>query len=151
MLSQEQAAKYLIVGWIKGWSLNQYFYTVTESQIGKVPTYKLNEMHDLFKWLPSDFNVINKNYKVARYMAVLMPKVVDKIFDEPDNISRLKHWKEILKYDGTKSGLLIGKDLKEARKEGRKGLNAMRAERQYNKMRVEEIRRGSGSHWKVCK
>jgi len=141
MMDQEKAAKYFIVGWIKNWNLYTYLQVVTGKSKPNV-----QDAHKIYSWLPTDkVNFIRKEIK--RYVADNIPKLSEKLFNENDNLKKLEFYKLAMVKIGEKSTNKFDK----ARKAYLDERRFYHANNKTNELSVEQMRRGSGHSWNVCK
>lgn len=141
MMDQEKAAKYFIVGWIKNWNLYTYLQVVTGKSKPNV-----QDAHKIYSWLPTDkVNFIRKEIK--RYVADNMPKLSEKLFNENDNLKKLEFYKLVMVKIGEKSTNKFDK----ARKSYLDERRFYHANNKTNELSVDQMRRGAGHHWNVCK
>lgn len=136
----EQAAKYMIIAWIKDWNLSMYLKTVTGQ---KEPDY--HEAYKTFIWLPT--GSVNFRYKYARrYIADNFINLNNLLWDAKTNEDRLKLFKMVMHP--------IGENHKCKNDAAR--MEAKKSDRRLNKSRLAEnisveTMRKAGRHWNVCK
>lgn len=150
-MTQEQAAKYLVVAWVKGWTMSQYFFTVCEAKIGSHMEFKYEDANKLFNWLPEDPFVFLRKMTVRRYIADNHRLLNEKIWDAKDNEGRLKLYSTILKWNGKSAGAKINSMRKEVMDESKKSSKEFQANRMVYHNSVSAMRKGSGHAWNVCK
>ena len=146
-MTQEQAAKYLIVAWLKDWSLTLYLSTVSRKR-----HVSLTDAHDLFPWLPADPFIFLLGVKTRRYLAAQFPAFNDALFDAKDNSARLAMVPRIMQLDSANAGpwkrdRMFVKAVREVRDDMRQFTLARNLEHRS----IAEMRKGSGHHWGVCK
>lgn len=142
MMSQEQAAKYFIVGWVKGWSLRVYWDTVCEKTGAD-----WSAAHETYKWLPKDVGWFVRNVKIQRYIGDSFRSLNNKLWDAKDNSARLALSSLVQSTSGS--------DATQKQSDASKALSAedkrMRASRLGYKLTVDAMRKSNGSAWNVCK
>lgn len=90
--SQEQAAKYLILAWLKDWKFITYAKTISGTTKGLVD---LGLLHSVFKFMPE---IRYPNY-VRVFVASNMPMLNEKLWNNRENTAYcMSLWKEVLKY-----------------------------------------------------
>ena len=152
MMSQEQAAKYFIIGWVKGWSLWMYWLTVSEAQIGHNNSENsISEAHKNYSWLPVDGFMYSRKVTCQRYIGDNLKKLNDSLYSASDNAERLKFWTLVVAHNGencrNKANKKFTKDRQAMRKEDKKDKRTHQA----TALTVDAMRRGSGHAWDVCK
>lgn len=142
MFDRKRASEYLIVAWVKDWSLRLYLKTISEGE-----AIDWAEAHKAYPWLPSDATPYIQNLSVRRWASVAMRQINDRLWDAKDNSERLKLGALVGKVDA------IGVKLptNEARDAMRKSKLALAASTAMNNLSIDTMRRGNGSHWAVCK
>ena len=142
---RKKAAEYLVVAWVKDWRISTYL-----NAIG-VRGMNFEDIHDLYPWMPAHDHLHRyiKNSAVRPWVAFAMRTINDKLFDAKDDKVRLALAKQIEHWDS--AGATAGYAHKEAEKERRKAALQHRQTGLSHKVSVETMRRGSGTHWNVCK
>ena len=91
MMSQEEAAKYMIVAWVKDWNLYTYLKTVTGSAAPDC-----TEAHKVFEWLPHGKVQFSKKY-VRSYIDDNFPKLSENLWDVASDKDRLALFKMVMR------------------------------------------------------
>lgn len=84
MLDKEQAAKYMILAWLKDWSIRVYLETVYQNGI----PVEASQIHADYPWMPAVENLyyFGKGSKYCRtFIANCYPALNNALCDAPDN------------------------------------------------------------------
>lgn len=138
MLSREQAAKYLIVGWVKDWNIGTYLDVIYAS---KRPE-QFKAVAEDFPWMPSDAHWYMANHgrglAVRKLIADAYRLLGDRLWDAVDDAARLALYKEVIQ--------LEARNIKASSRLGRGELHAQKkARRQY---RVSVIESQAQAEWR---
>jgi hypothetical protein len=142
MMTQEQAAKYLIVAWVKDWSMRMYL-----NVIGGDERIDWAEAHNRYQWLPKDPGWFMRNTRVRRYVAEAMRKINDRLWDAKDNNERLLQSTAIAGWNGSAAV----QTMNAVRGEEHKARKELLASGIAYRASVDAMRRGGGHAWNVCK
>lgn len=141
MMTQEQAAKYFIVAWVKDWPLRMYFDTVCGEKID------WSIAHEKFPWLPKNISFFCRNSRVRRYVAEEFRVLNDKLWDANNNEQRLKLAPIVEKCVGIGNSSRANDGKFAARKSAADMGRVVFAK----KLTIEAMRAGRGTAWDVCK
>lgn len=140
-MSQEQAAKYFIVAWVKDWKLKIYLATIVGEK--NVPFYIA---HESYKWLPESTHWFFQG-TTRRYIADTFPKLNDLLWDADSNEKRLLLSRIVEKLNGKNS---MPTSDKHKKKEVSPGVYTKKAKLEFEK--YENINLKCGGHgWKTVK
>jgi hypothetical protein len=140
-MTHEEAAKYMIVAWVKDWNLYTYLQVVTGEKKPDV-----DGAHTRLEWLPTGrVSFVAKSAR--RFIADNFPRLNDRLWDAKDNAERLALYKQVMHPVGANHKLHIDPARMALRKENGNLRRAYLAEQQS----TEAMRKGSGHHWNVCK
>lgn len=113
MFSKEKAAQYLIVAWVKDWTVHQYLETIHEEPLTK-KMFELTSQKDFsslvaeFPWMPVDkcwYIRLGKKrgfLTMRRMMADVHPAINERLWNAKNNQERLALAAEVLKARSTK-------------------------------------------------
>ncbi|WP_155416575.1 hypothetical protein [Burkholderia vietnamiensis] len=103
MLTRENAAKYLIVAWVKGWSIEAYLETIYE---GRRPFDPLQISAD-FPWLPSDASwyLRRGTITVRRLIGDLYCMLRDQLWDAKSDVERIRRYRDVLELSGNSQAM----------------------------------------------
>ena len=141
MMSQEQAAKYFIVAWVKDWSLRTYWRVITETT-----DTPWEQAHSLFPWLP-DADWFMRNGWVRVFLADAHKTLNDAMWDAKDDKARLGLAPKV-------QALQVGQVKKlpiAAQEDHKEAMKANRRSRISIAITLESWDRSAGHHWNVCK
>ena len=141
MMSQEQAAKYFIVAWVKDWSLRTYWRVITETT-----DTPWDQARSLYPWMP-DAGWFMANGCVRRFLAEAHRTLNDAMWDAKDDKARLGLAPKIQAFQAGQvraRRIAAAADHREAMKENRRSRISIA-------IALESRDRGAGHHWNVCK
>ena len=106
-MNTEQAAKMLIVGWVKNWTMRTVFGAIQEKNADKINDETMLEFHNQYPFMPKNIWLYLSNggtgTPVRKFMYDNYRKVNDALWDTDDNKKRL----EFAKYLALKKCLNI--------------------------------------------
>lgn len=147
-MSAEQAAKYLVVGWCKRWSLMLYVETILGRKVGVIGDWDAfaDEVRRAYPWMP--VNAHHYTRDVREYVGGMWPKLSAWLFSRKDDASRLGCAGEVQKLRAKARAAKVGdEDRKEMKIAGRDGRIAAASYR----MSRDAFKTNQRSAWNVCK
>jgi len=93
----ENAAKMLIVGWVKNWSMRTTLNAIREKNSDKITDEEIANFHNQYPFMPKNIWLYLSNggmgTPVRKFMYDNYRKVNDALWDTDDNKVRLSFWK----------------------------------------------------------
>lgn len=153
LMSQEQAAKYLVVAWCKDWKMAMLLHTVcgrpfsADSFVSWKPMIAV--AHDFFPWMPSDMKPYRSDGLVRRFVGDHYPKLSAWLSTRSTDLERMKCATQIqrLKCSGPKPS---AKDRIDAREIAAQQRENRAVQASYELSRAAQKSHGR-SAWGVCK
>lgn len=95
-MTLEKAAKMLIVGWVKNWSIRVVFNSIIEKCPKHLDENMILEFHNKYPFMPKNMWLYLSNggsgTPVRKFMYDNYRKVNDAFWDTNDNTKRLNYW-----------------------------------------------------------
>jgi hypothetical protein len=143
MMDRKKAAEYFIVAWVKDWSLRTYLTALADGG----PRIDFDQANALYPWLPGPHAFIRKHL-VRTYLADANRPLSDALFDAVGDSARLALAPQVEAFVCTRRPSVY---VDEARRAYRRERNRLSLNTSVEIASVDDMRRGNGSHWKVCK
>jgi hypothetical protein len=153
MLPIDQAAKFIVVAWVKDWGMRTLLETL-DGATGDVTEGRLGEMADALPFMPTHLHwyIANRGRGVScrQFVADCYPRLADALWAANDNAARLKLAPQIerLKAGNVRASSRFSKsDMAEgatARREMRQAITSYRQSR-------DSFKTHQRSAWGVCK
>ena len=153
LMSQEQAAKYLVVAWCKDWKMAMLLHTVCgKTFLADNPEPWKNmiaEAHAAFPWMPDGVGPYKASGLVRQFVGVHYPKLSAWLYTRSSDAERMRCAAQIqrLKCMAPKQGLLNKVDAADAKKQRR---HDRAVQTEYDIVRAAKKTHGR-SAWNVCK
>jgi hypothetical protein len=144
MFDREKAAKYLIVAWVKDWTVLTYLRSIN------VPTHMpISEICSLYPWMPRVPMYYHHKRHIRPLVARFMAPINNFLWDTSDNAQKLKVAKKI---ENWVSDAFIKTNLDTKKSyEKYKAKKDLKHQITIQAIEIDKMRRASGSHWNVCK
>ncbi|MAL02058.1 MAG: hypothetical protein CL536_07935 [Alcaligenaceae bacterium] len=142
MFDKSKAAQYFVVAWVKDWSLRTFLTAVSDGE-----NIKWSDAHKHYPWLPHDEGPFIRDTTVKRWTAEAMKSINDRFWDAVDNSARLGLADRVAKWNSAGAKMKVNPVRSKTKREQ---INLMRINA-ADSMSKQQMRRGSGHDWTVCK
>jgi len=143
MMSKEKAAQYLIVAWVKDWSMQMYFYAIKDGD----ENLTFGNVNEHYNFLPKNPTIFIRNIPARRFIADNFKSTNDKLWDCKDKSKMIKFSDDFLSVKIGSGKLKTMDSVAECKK----------AESVYRQSVVsfqidnESRKKSLGTDWKTCK